>query len=455
MEPRLTDVDSKTLYKNMAKVALPISVQGLITSSLTLIDNLMVGSLGESELSAVGVAGNVFFVFFLLCWGFCAGCSTFLAQFFGAGDMKNIRRTMGFMMCCCAVIAAVFFSTMFFFPKTVLRFFTDIPVMIDLGSQYMRVAACSIPFLVFILPGSTALRSIQKPHIPLATSTVSFATNTFLNYVLIFGHFGAPHMGVVGAALATCIARALEAAIVLYLILGGNVPVSGKIREYFGWSKALMGRVMRNAIPVMLNESLWGLGVTMYAAAFARVSVTAYAAVEASLAINDLFQMAAMGVGDASLILLGQKLGEGKLDEARVYGRKFMRAGLIVGIIVGGLLILAGRPIVSLFDFTPEGAHFARNILIILGILMPVSLINMIIVTGLLRSGGDTRFAMLADAGSVWLLGVPAAFLSALVFKLPIDLCVLTVQFEAFVKLVVVYIRARQEKWVRNVIGGL
>ncbi len=439
----------------MAKVALPISVQGLITSSLTLIDNLMVGSLGESELSAVGVAGNVFFVFFLLIWGFCAGCSTFLAQFFGAGDMKNIRKTMGFMWLVCGIIAALFFLLTYGMPHAVLRFFTDIQVMIDLGAAYMRIAAFSTLFLVLIIPCNTALRSIQKPHIPLVTGIVSFATNTVLNYILIFGKFGAPRMGVEGAALATCIARALEAVIVAFLIFGGRVPVSGKLREFLGWPKELVRRVLRNALPVTLNESLWGLGVTMYAAAFARVGVTAYASVQASLAINDLFQTAAMGVGDASLILLGQKLGENNLEEARGYAKKFLRAGLAVGIAVGLLLIVLGRPIVGFFDFTAEGAMYTRYILLIFGVMMPVSLLNMIIVTGILRSGGDTRFALIVDAGSVWVLGIPAAFVSALVFHWPIYLCVAAIQFEALVKLVVLWIRYRQEKWVRNVISGL
>ena len=406
----------------MIKVALPISVQGLITSSLTLVDNLMVGSLGESELSAVGVAGNVFFVFFLLIWGFCAGCSTFLAQFFGAGDMKNIRKTLGFMVLVCGIIAGLFFLVTFGFPRTVLRLFTDIPVMIDLGAKYMRIAAFSTLFLVLAIPSNTALRSIQKPHIPLVTGIISFATNTILNYVLIFG---------------------------------GKVPVSGKPRDFVGWPREFITRILRNAFPVTLNESLWGLGVTLYAAAFARISVTAYASIQASLAINDLFQTAAMGVGDASLILLGQKLGENNMEEARIYAKKFIRAGLFVGIVVGLLLILLGRPIVGFFDFTEEGAMYTRHILTIFGVMMPVTLLNMIIVTGVLRSGGDTRFAMIADAGSVWVLGIPAAFLSALVFHWPIDMCAAAIQLEALVKLVVIWVRYRQEKWVKNVIAGL
>lgn len=455
MEPRLSTVDSKALYKNMVRVALPISVQGLIMSSLTLVDNLMVGSLGEAELSAVGVAGNVFFVFFLLNWGFCAGCSTFLAQFYGAGDMRNIRKTMGFMTTVCGIIALLFFLVTFGFPRTVLGFFTDIPEMIELGAAYMRIVAFSTLFLMFILPANTALRSIQRPNIPLVTGVISFATNTFLNYVLIFGHFGAPRMGVEGAALATCIARGLEAVIVLYLILGGKVPVSGKIGEFFGWSGEMVKRILKNAIPVTLNESLWGLGVTMYAAAFARISVTAYAAVQASLAINDLFQTAAMGIGDASLILLGQKLGENKLDEARIYANKFIKAGLVVGIIVGLLLILVGRQIVSLFDFTPEGAHYARNILAIFGAMLPIELLNMIIVTGVLRSGGDTRFAMIVDAGSVWFIGIPAAFITALFLGLPIDVCVASTRIEGLVKLGIVWVRQKKGKWIRNVISGL
>jgi Na+-driven multidrug efflux pump len=162
-----------------------------------------------------------------------------------------------------------------------------------------------------------------------------------------------------------------------------------------------------------------------------------------------------MGVGDASLILLGQKLGENNMEEARIYAKEFIRAGLFVGIVVGLLLILLGRPIVGFFDFTEEGAMYTRHILTIFGVMMPVTLLNMIIVTGVLRSGGDTRFAMIADAGSVWILGIPAAFLSALVFHWPIDMCAAAIQLEALVKLVVIWVRYRQEKWVKNVIAGL
>lgn len=448
-------METKGLYRQMAKVALPISVQGLVTSSLTLVDNLMVGSLGESELSSVGVAANVFFVYYLLCWGFCAGGATFLAQFFGAGDKDHIRKTLGLMTTICSGVALVFFLVTFLAPVAVMSLFTDIDVMLDIGQGYMRIGSFSMLFLAITIPGEAALRAVQKPNLPLIVGIISFSTNTLLNYILIFGKFGAPALGVEGAAIATSTARALEAFLILRFVLSRHSALGGQLRDYLGWGRELARRVIYNAIPTTINESLWGLGVTMYAAAFARVSVTAYASVQASLAINDLFEMASFGVGDASLILLGQKLGEGKLEEARLYGKKFLRAGLVVGLALGFLLFVFGRPIVSLFDFTPEGAAYTRSILRFFSFYLVINLLNAILVTGVLRSGGDTRFAMVADAGSVWVLGVPAAFLTALVLHWPIDLCVASTFLEGVVKLVVLYWRYRQGKWVKNVISGL
>ena len=453
-EERL-DKNTPLLYKTLVKVALPIALQSLIGSSLNLVDNMMVGSLGEGPLAAVGVGVQIFMIFWMICYGFCSGCATFMAQFWGAKDLPQIRRTIGFAFICCAAVGLLFFVAGFFAPGMIIRIFTDIPDIIELAIPYVKIASPCFLFTAMAVPFETALRATQQTHIPLFVSIAAFSSNTFLNYMFIFGNLGAPELGVAGAALATTIARGFQVAVILLVVFAGKNKISGRLREFFGWSRKFVFRVIRNSIPTTLNETLWALGFSMYVAAFARIGATEYAAVQASNTIQNLLQMAGFSIGDALLILAGQRLGEGKLDEAYGLAKRLLRIAVAVGIVFGGLLILIAKPILNLFAFTPEGNEYAFYILVVYGLTMVFTLYNGINVTGVLRCGGDTRFAMLIDVGSVWCIGVPLAFLSALVFQWPIYFCVLAVKIEELTKCGILTYRFLSKKWVRNVIHSI
>lgn len=231
--------------------------------------------------------------------------------------------------------------------------------------------------------------------------------------------------------------------------------IKGPLREFFGFGKDLAVRVVRNALPTTINETMWGLGTSLYIAAFARISITAGAAVQACNTINSLFSMVAFSIGDAVLILVGQKLGENKRDEAYEMAKKMTTLAIAVGVVLGGLTIVFGKPILSLFDFSEEGAADAWKILIVYAATLFLDVYNGTVVTGVLRCGGDTRFAMLTEVGTVWLIGVPLAFITSLVLKWPIFLAVLAVKAEGFVKCVFLTLRFKSRKWLNNVIGGL
>ncbi|MBR6443999.1 MAG: MATE family efflux transporter [Firmicutes bacterium] len=453
-EERL-DRNTKLLYRTLVRVALPIALQSLIGSSLNLVDNMMVGSLGETPLAAVGVGIQVFLIFWMICYGFCSGCATFMAQFWGVKDLPHIRKTIGFALTCCTTVGLIFFLICFFTPGTVLRIYTDIPDIIELGSPYVKVGAPCFLFTAIAVPFETALRATQQTHIPLFVSIAAFSLNTFLNYVFIFGNFGAPRLEVTGAALATSIARGVQVLAIIFVVFVRKNKIAGRLSGFFGWGRDFIRRVVKNSLPTTCNEMLWALGFSMYVAAFARIGDTEYAAVQASNTIQNLLQMAGFSIGDALLILVGQRLGEGKLDEAYGLAKRLLRIAIIVGIVFGGLLILIAKPILTLFAFTPEGSRYAFFILIVYGATMALTLYNGINITGVLRCGGDTRFAMFIDVGSVWCIGVPLAFLSALVFHWPIYFCVLAVKVEEMVKCGILTYRFRSKKWVRNVIHGI
>lgn len=451
----LNEINNKDLFKSLLVVALPIALQSLIASSLNLVDNLMVGSLGEEELNAVGVSVQIYFIHWMMLFGFTSGSATFMAQFFGAGDMKSIRKTTGFAICINLSVSLLFFIAAMFFPQYVLRIFTNFPQIIELGTGYVRMAAFAFLFVAVTVPFTTALRATQQTRLPLYISIVAFASNTFLNYIFIFGTWGAPRLGVAGAALATVISRCIELALTLFVVFGRKNMLAGRLSEFFSFEKKFAVRIVKNAIPTTINETMWGLGTSLYVAAFARVGITAAAAVQACNTINNLFMMACFSVGDATLILVGQKLGQGKTEVAFEMSKQLLKVGTAIGICTGAGLVLCGKPLLGLFDFTPQGAEYAFRILIVYGCTMWLSLYNAIHITGVLRCGGDTRFAMLAEVLCVWCVGVPMAFLTALALKWPIYFAVLAVKSEEFVKGILLTKRFFSKKWAKNIIHDI
>ena len=451
----LETIRNRDLFSMMGKVALPIALQSLIGSSLSFIDNLMVGSLGELELNAVGVSVQVFFIYWMLLFGFTGGMGTFISQFYGVMDFKNIRITTGFALSAAAGVSLLFFVAGFFFPEYILRIFTKYPEVIEAGVGYVRICSFTFLFLAVTQPFTVALRATQQSALPLAASVIAFATNTFLNWVFIFGKLGAPALGVEGAALATAIARLLEMLIILFEVFVLKNKIAGHFREFFSYSKELAARIIRNALPTTANETLWGIGTSMYVAAFARIGISEGAAVQACNTINNMFALAAFSIGDAVLILVGQKLGEGKTELAYNMSRKMIRMGLIVGVLFGTGVIIAGEPLLGLFSFSEQGAAYAFRILIVYGATMWLTLYNAIHVTGTLRCGGDTKFAMITETGTVWLIGVPLAFITSLYLHMPIYLAVLAVKIEEVVKAIFLTRRYYSRKWLKTVIKGI
>ena len=216
----LNNIKTRELLSMLRKIALPIALQSLIGSSLNLIDNLMVGSLGELQLNAVGVSVQIFFIYWMLLYGISGGAATFISQFYGVSDFKNIRRTTGFTLTIALGIGLLFFIAAEAFPQYILRIFSKFPEVIEEGSSYVRLAAPTFLMLAVTQPFTIALRATQQTRLPLYASAVALATNTVLNYILIFGRLGLPALGVNGAALATAIARLLEMGLILYVVFG-------------------------------------------------------------------------------------------------------------------------------------------------------------------------------------------------------------------------------------------
>ncbi|MCQ2551566.1 MAG: MATE family efflux transporter [Clostridia bacterium] len=440
----------KLIYRKLVSVATPIALQGVVSATLGFVDNLMVGALGEAELAAVGIATQIFFVHYLVMVGFASGTATFFAQFFGTKDFTNIRRCLGFLVSVTMAVSVIFFIPTCFFPEKVAGIFTDKGHIIELASSYIKIGSYTLFMLAFSVPIEFVLKATQQTKIPMVVSTVVFSTNTFLNWCLIFGNLGLPKLGVAGAATATLIARFAEIFINL-LVIKRNV-LKGPLKEFLSYDKDLAKRIMKNAIPTVANETLWSLGQTMYVVAFARIGVTSYAAYQAAAAVQSIFTFIGFSVGDAALILIGEKLGQGDKEEAYYLSKKIVKAGIIVGLALGLLMVVTAHPLMSLFNISVLGKSFGTKILIVYGVTTWMSLYTGIHTTGTLRGGGDTKFAAINEILCVWLIAVPLAFIGSLVLHLPIYWVVLMVRFEDVVKGIVLTKRFLSKKWMNNMI---
>ena len=449
------EFDKKAVNRKLARIATPIAIQGMVTATLTMVDNLMVGLLGETELAAVGVGGQLFMIHYLVLFGILSGCATFMAQFYGAHDMANIRKVVGFGFTVLVGLGAVFFAVTNLFTDFVISIYTGDPAVKELAMQYVRINSFSFLLLAFSAPFEMAFKATQQVRVPMVISAVVFSSNTLINYILIFGKLGLPALGVAGAAIGTVSARVLEVLLNAYFASRKKNLFRGGVRSYFGWEDELIRRIIKNATPTTINEFLWSLGQTMYVAAYNRIGTTAYAAYQAANALFNIFNFATFSLGDAALILVGEKLGEGDKEYTWKMSKQIIKVLVMVGLIVGGFTILISGPLTSLFKLSPEGSRYAQYVMIIFGATMFIDMFTGSMITGFLRGGGDTKFAMYVESGCVWLVAVPMAFLSALVWHLPIHLALLMTRTELIFKSILLGKRFISKKWMNTVIEDL
>ena len=445
----------RELNLKLFRIASPIAVQGVVTATLTMIDNLMVGFLGETELAAVGVAGQIFMVHYMLLFGVLSGSATFLAQFYGTRDMVNIRKVIGFAFTLLAVLGIFFFVLTNCLTDAVLSIYTGDPAVKSLAAAYLRINSWSFLLLAFSSPMEMAFKATQQVRLPMIVSAAVFVSNVFINYILIFGKLGFPKLGVAGAAAGTLSARIIEVTLNMYFAFRKSNEFRGSIPSFFGWDPELIRRVIRNATPTTLNEFFWGFGQTMYVAAFNRIGTTAYAAYQAANSLFNIFNFASFSVGDAALILVGEKLGEGNKKYAWELSGHILKVAVKVGLVLGATVIVLSKPLSLIFNLSDQGKTYTFYILIVFGATMAIDLINGVLIAGVLRAGGDTRFTMLVECGSIWLIAVPLAFMSALVWHLPIHLALLMTRTESLIKVVILSSRYRSKKWMNTVIENL
>ena len=442
----------KNFLRKTVMIALPVAMQGMLNTVVNLVDNLMIGSLGSTAIASVGLANKVFFVFTLLVFGINSGSGVLAAQYWGNQDVKSIKKVLGLALSLAVTGSAAFMIPACANPRMLMRIFTTSEASIGMGAAYLAVAAFSYPCTAVTNTSVGMLRAVNRVKEPVVISCAAIVTNIVFNYILIFGKFGAPAMGVVGAALATLIARVVEMTLILCVVYLGRTPLAGGARDLFGWSRAFLRKFFVTALPVICNEFIWGLGTTIYSMAYGRMGDDAVAAITIATTIQDLVVVLFQGLSAATAVILGNEMGAGNLKRAETYGKNFFILQFLVTVVMAGVCVSLRWSFISLYQpgISDGVAQSVSRCIIVFALFSPFRMFNYVNVVGVLRSGGDTAMCLFIDTSGVWFIGIPLAFIGGLWLKQPIHIVYAMVTLEEVYKAVVGYVRYRQKKWLRN-----
>ncbi|MBQ7837860.1 MAG: MATE family efflux transporter [Clostridia bacterium] len=439
-------------YKNMLRLALPIAFQQLLVSCAQLVDTAMVTRLGNVVVSSVGVSSRWIFLMNLFYFGISSGSAAMIAQFWGAKEKSNIKRSYGIALIFGAAVAAVFSVSMFTVPELMLRVFTDEQAVIETGAQYMKIVAFMGIFSAFNQITCTALRATERVNPPLFTSIAAVAVNTVLNYILIYGKLGFPAMGIRGAALATLTSTLVQSILLLIVLRTSKEIYSDPIKDFFNLSKAFFRRFSIVCLPVVFNEVAWAMGTNIYAMVFARQGSESYAGYTIFSSIEQIAFVFFVGICHACSIMTGKTIGEGKNLGAYKQAKKFVIMTPIIGLITGTVLAFVRNPLLSLLEIETQGAFDVASSLILLYCLwLPIRNIPYTLIVGTFRAGGDTKIGIFYDCISLYAISIPVVVYLGFFAKVDFVYLIMAMYLcEDIPKTIMSLIRFKNKKWIRN-----
>lgn len=449
----LSFLKDRAFLREMLTIALPISFQQLINASLNMIDVIMVGQLGEASIAALGLSNQVFFVFILLLFGLTSGMAIFTAQFWGKQEVEPIRKVLGMSILITSAIALLFTLAATLMPRVVLGLYTNDKEVIDIGASYLRIVGLSYIPVAIATSYVATLRSIHLVKLTVFATVAALLFKTILGYALIFGIGGLPALGVEGAAIGTAAGWTLELILILILVYTQKTPLAANPLTFFSFDLPFFTRVLTTTLPALANEMFWSLGITTYNAIYARIGTDSIAAINVNATIEELAFVVFMGLGNACAVMVGNRIGAGKKEEAFETVRRVVILSMIFAWTVGLIVILLRDAVVNLYDLSPSGENNVRMLMLMMGLVLWIRMFNFSTFIGALRAGGDTRFALLMEVCSIWLIGVPAAYIGAFVLHFPVYYVYLMVALEELAKAFVSGWRVYSRKWIHDLVN--
>lgn len=455
----MTGINSKAekqnFYRTVLSLVIPMALQNLINVGVQAADVVMLGRLDEAAISAASLAGQVYFIMTLLFFGLTSGSAILTAQYWGKGDTITIEKVLALAIRWGVIIASVFTAAALIFPVQLMHIFSNEADVIELGAQYMRIVALAYIPAAITMVYLNVMRSVERVIISTAVYTISLVINVVLNAILIFGLLGVPAFGVRGAAMATAAARYCEFFIVVFYSIKLNKTVRVKFRNLLHTEKVLVSDFVKYVVPSAVNEVLWGSGISAITAIIGHMGKAAVAANSVAQVVRQLAMVVTFGVANATAIMIGKVIGEGKTDYVQTYSKRFLKITLTLGL-AGSALILSVSPVIKNFmSLGSEAEGYLSGLMYIMSYNVILSGLNTVILVGFLRAGGDAKFILIADCTALWCVAIPFGAIAAFVLDLPVIAVYIILTCDEILKLPVAFIRYKSYKWIRNVTRDL
>ncbi len=445
-------VKDKEFYKMLLMIAIPIALQNLVTVMVSMMDTLMIGQLGEIQLSATSIANQLWFMLMICCFGIAGGANVLLAQYWGKGDLPVMRRIQAITFKVTFAISLLFVLVSQAFPQQFMGIFTPDPETIALGASYLRIVGWSYPLYALANAAIMMLRSVGTVNISVIVYLVSLIVNTCVNYVLIFGHFGAPRMEIRGAAVGTALSRCFEFGITMVFLLSKEKKIRFSLKDLLPNNRDLYRKYIAQSVPVIGNEAMWGIGASMVAVVIGRMGTNFVAANSIYTVLNQLVTVLIFGVGNAALTIVGNTIGTGNYELAKQRALTLYILGAGIGILAGGLTLGLGPVLIRFYqNLTPETVEILEKIILVGAVIVFFQALAVVGMVGVLRAGGDSRFVFICEASFLWGVAVPLGFLTGLVLGWPAPVVFFILKSDEVLKTMVSTVRILRFRWLRDI----
>lgn len=439
------------LYKMIITIAVPIALQNLLVFLTQMLDTIMLGELGDIPLTASSLANQVFNVYSLFIFGIAGGSAVLTAQYWGKSDMEPIKIVMGTILRLVAVVGIILSVIVLAFPHQIMSIFTPDQEVIEAGVEYIKIVGYMYFFFGISNTLISQLRSIEMVKVAVIANGVSLVTNGLLNYILIFGMWGAPRLEIKGAAIATLIAKIVELLIVVLYVFVFDRRLNFKLQDLKRRDKLLSADLRKYCTPVVVNEVAWSLGIAMQSLLFGWMDTIAVSANTIIGVVQQLATLVIFGVANATAVIIGKTIGEGNMELAMERGRKMKIFSIVMGIFAAVLIVLCRNIMVDFYNVSESTKILAKEMLIVAAVVVFFISNSGVSIVGILRGGGDTRYAMVLEIVSLWVIAVPLGFVAGMVLNLPVVVVYALFKSDEVVKTVCCWIRISGDKWLRNV----
>lgn len=442
--------EKKAFYHALFALVLPITIQNFLTTAVNFADVFMLGFVGQDALSAVSLANQYQFILTGLFFGISSGITMLCSQYWGKKDMNSIQTVMGIALKIGMSVTAVIAVLTLLIPRQLMLVYTNDLALVDIGVTYLRIIGISYFIQSFSTVYESTLRSVERARLSTMISGIALVLNMLLNVVFIFGLFGAPKLGVLGVALATLIARIVECVLCLGDLFSGKI-FAPSLRQLFGRNQLLFKDFLKYSLPALANDIIWTLAFSSYSIILGHLSSDVVAANAIATNVRDLCTVLCFGLSGGGSVLLGKTIGEKRMQDADIMAGRLCRTTFLIGLATAGVILAITPLIPHLFTLTDTAARYMRFMLLISSYYIIGQAMNTLLIAGIFRAGGNSRFGLICDTVTMWCISVPLGFLSAFVFDAPPMVVYFILCLDEFWKVPVVIRHYRSKKWLKDI----